>query len=196
MRTWVNALLALAIIFIGTLGSLSADDSGVYSFTVEDISGKPTPLSVYKGKVLLIVNTASRCGFTSQYNELEELYKRYKESGLEILGFPSNDFGNQEPGSNAEIQEFCKSKFGVTFPMFAKNSVRGEDKQPLYAYLTTKTKEDLRGEIEWNFEKFIVDRRGNVRGRFGSFTNPMSSRIIEKVEVLLNEASEPGAKVK
>ena len=129
----------------------------IYDFTMDNIKGEPVELSQYKGKVVLIVNTASKCGFTYQYDGLEELYQTYQDSGLVILGFPANNFLKQEPGTNEEIAEFCRLNYGVTFPMFSKISVKGEDIHPLYQYLTSKeTNPEFEGNISWNFNKFLI----------------------------------------
>lgn len=153
-----------------------------YDFQLESLGGKKVDLSGYKGKALLVVNTASRCGFTSQYQELQSLYDTYKSKGLVILGFPSNDFGGQEPGTNQEIANFCQKNFGVTFPMFSKGPVSGGAKQPLFKYLTEEVEPDLRGEVAWNFEKFLVDKKGKVVARFRSSVEPKSKPVIEAVE--------------
>ena len=154
---------------------------------VTDIHGQPINLATFKGRVVLIVNTASKCGFTTQYKALEELYEKYNQQGFVVLGFPSNDFGNQEPGSNEEIKTFCQKSFGVSFPMFSKGSVRGANKQELFKSLTESGTKGLRGEVSWNFEKFLVDRRGHLRARFSSFTTPTSGSLIEAIEKLLAE---------
>jgi glutathione peroxidase len=137
----------------------------VYSFKVEDSKGTLVDLSNYKGKTLLIVNVASKCGFTKQYTPLEALYEKYKDKGLVILGFPCNQFLNQEPGTNAEIQSFCQLKFGVTFPVFGKINVNGKDASPLYKYLKEQTGG---GAIKWNFNKFLLDKNGNIIKRYVS----------------------------
>jgi glutathione peroxidase len=155
---------------------------GIYDFQLETLSGKKASLSAYKGKALLIVNTASRCGYTPQYQELQSLYESYKGKGLVVLGFPSNDFGGQEPGSNQEIATFCQQNYGVTFPVFSKGPVSGEGKQPLFKYLTEETDENLKGEVNWNFEKFLVDKKGKVVARFRSSVEPKSKPVIEAVE--------------
>jgi len=142
-------------------GSLPAA-SGVYSFTLNSIDGKPAPLADYRGKVVLLVNVASRCGYTPQYSALESTYEKYKDQGFVILGFPANNFGAQEPGTNEEIKTFCSRKYSVSFPMYAKISVKGEDQAPLYTYLTKDTGAGIAGDIKWNFTKFLVDRQGNV----------------------------------
>ncbi|HQU49144.1 MAG TPA: glutathione peroxidase [Casimicrobiaceae bacterium] len=145
----------------------------LYDLTVDDIAGKPVRLSRYKGKVLLIVNTASECGFTPQYQGLEALYGKLHGKGLEILGFPCNQFGGQEPGSEKEIAAFCERNYGVTFPMFAKIDVNGAGASPLYQYLKSEKKGLLGSEaIKWNFTKFLVDREGNVVERYAPQTEP------------------------
>jgi len=154
----------------------------IYDFTVTTIDGQEKNLSDYRGKVLVIVNTASKCGFTGQYAGLETLYHRYHAQGLEILGFPANNFLRQEPGSDAEIKEFCTLKYAVTFPLFAKISVRGKDIAPLYEYLTKQS--PFKGAIQWNFTKFIVNREGIVIGRIGPRTDPLDA----SVEALLKTA--------
>src|ERR1700690_54774 len=137
--------------------------SSVYDFTLNALNGTPTPLANFKGKVMLVVNVASQCGYTPQYEGLQELYAKYKDQGLVIAGFPANNFGGQEPGSNEEIGAFCKSKFGVTFPMFSKISVAGKDKAPLYQFLTDKAAHPKTGgHIPWNFTKYLVERDGKV----------------------------------
>jgi glutathione peroxidase len=149
--------------------------AGIYDFKVNDIHGKPVKLDVYKGKVLLVVNTASKCGFTPQYKGLEALYRKLKPRGLEILGFPCNQFGGQEPGSEEEIESFCEVNYGVTFPLFAKVDVNGSGAAPLYAYLK-KARPGLLGSeaIKWNFTKFLVDREGNVVERYAPNAEPAS----------------------
>ena len=145
----------------------------LYDITVDDIHGKPVKLSRYKGKVLLIVNTASKCGFTPQFKGLEALYGKLHGKGLEILGFPCNQFGAQEPGSEAEIEQFCELNYGVTFPMFAKVDVNGESASPLYKHLKSSKKGMLGSEgIKWNFTKFLVDRNGEVVERYAPQTEP------------------------
>jgi glutathione peroxidase len=158
----------------------------VYNFTLPSIDGEPTSLSSYKGKVILLVNVASRCGFTPQYSALESLYEKYKDQGFVILGFPANNFGAQEPGTNAEIKSFCTLKYNVTFPMFAKVSVKGADTTPLYQYLTQQANPSVTGDIKWNFTKFLVDRQGKVVARFESPVKPDSPEVVEAVEKLLN----------
>ena len=160
--------------------------SSVHDFTLDTINGTPTSLANYKGKVMLIVNVASQCGYTYQYEGLQALYLKYKDQGLVVAGFPANNFGGQEPGSNAEIGAFCKSKFGVTFPMFSKISVAGKDKAPLYQFLTDKTAHPKTGgEIPWNFTKYLVDRNGKVLARFDAPVEPGSKELTSAIEAAL-----------
>lgn len=155
--------------------------SSVYEFTMNSIDGQPLPLSSFKGKVLLIVNVASFCGFTPQYEQLEAVYEKYKDQGFVIAGFPANDFGAQEPGTNEEIKSFCTRKFNVKFPIYSKISVKGPDKAPLYQYLT----ETAGGEIKWNFTKFLIDRNGKIIARFESPVKPDSPEVIAAIEKAL-----------
>ena len=156
----------------------------IYEIKVKTIDGKETTLEPYKGKVILIVNVASKCGFTRQYDGLESLYRKYKEEGLVVLGFPCNQFGSQEPGTEKEIQNFCRVNFGVTFPMFSKINVNGEETHPLYRYLKSEQAGILGTEaIKWNFTKFLIDREGKVIKRFGSSTTP--KEIQKDIEILL-----------
>ena len=169
---------------------VSAQKGGPLDFTVKTIDGKEQKLSDYNGKVVLLVNVASKCGLTPQYTALESTYEKYKDKGFVIVGFPANNFGGQEPGTNEQIKEFCTSKYNVTFPMMSKISVKGDDKHPLYQYLTEgKAGEDFAGDIEWNFAKFLVDRNGNVMARFGSRTTPDSAQVTGAIEKAL--AAEP-----
>jgi glutathione peroxidase len=155
-------------------------------FKVEDIKGKDANLAQYRGKVVMVVNVASKCGFTPQYEGLEALYKKYADRGFVILGFPANDFGKQEPGTNDEIQKFCKSKYDVTFPMMAKISTLGAEKAPIYKFLTEQpTAGDFAGDIAWNFNKFLIDRNGNVIARYGSPVKPGDKQITAEVEKAL-----------
>ena len=150
--------------------------NSVYDFTVKDINGEEFPLAQFKGKKLLIVNTASECGFTPQYADLQELYQQYKGK-LEILGFPANNFGGQEPGSNEDIKGFCQKNYGVEFTMAGKVSVKGDDIDPLFKYLTTVENESFTGDIKWNFEKFLIDENGKLVARYRSMTKPTSDKI-------------------
>jgi glutathione peroxidase len=160
-----------------------ANIPNIYDFTMDDIDGKPVNLSQYRGKVLLVVNTASLCGNTPQYSELEKMYETYQDKGFEILAFPANNFGQQEPGTNAEIKGFCLTKYSVSFPLFSKISVKGSDKHPLYQYLTEQS--PFPGEVEWNFQKYLIDRSGNVVARYYHRTKPLSDEIVRGVETAL-----------
>jgi glutathione peroxidase len=162
--------------------------SSVHEFTLDALNGTPAPLANFKGKVLLVVNVASQCGYTYQYEGLQALYAKYKDQGFVIAGFPANNFGGQEPGSNAEIGAFCKSKFGVTFPMYSKISVAGKDKAPLYQFLTDKAANPKTGgEIQWNFTKFLVDRNGKVIARFEPAVEPQAKEVTAAVEAALKK---------
>ena len=162
--------------------------SSVLEFTLSSIDGQPAPLSAYKGKVVMVVNVASKCGFTPQYKALEAVYEKYKDQGFVILGFPANNFMGQEPGSNEEIKTFCSRNYNVTFPMYSKLSVKGDDKAPLYQFLTDKaTNPNFGGEIRWNFTKFLVDRKGNVIARFEPPVTPDSDKVTEAIEQALKQ---------
>ncbi len=166
--------------------SLSAADSPkLYDIPLKDINGKDTALKDHKGQVLLIVNVASKCGYTPQYKGLEALHQKYKDKGLAVLGFPCNDFGAQEPGTNEEIKEFCSSKYSVTFPLFDKLHVKGAEQHPLYAELTGKTS-PFPGDVKWNFGKFLVSRDGKILKRFDSKVGPDSPELIAAVEAALS----------
>src|ERR1700686_2354052 len=168
------------------LAAAASAASSVHEFTLDALNGTPTPLANFKGKVMLVVNVASQCGYTYQYEGLAALDVKYKDQGLVVVGFPANNFGGQEPGSNAEIGAFCKSKFGVTFPMFSKISVAGQDKAPLYQFLTDKAANPKTGgEIPWNFTKYLVDRNGKVLARFDSPVEPESKELTSAIEAAL-----------
>ena len=158
----------------------------VHSFTLNDIDGNPLALSTFTGKVLLLVNTASMCGNTPQYEGLQTLYERYREKGLEILAFPANNFGKQEPGTNEEIKSFCYTKYALEFPLFSKISVTGEDMHPLYHYLTTQS--PFPGQIEWNFQKFLVNRQGEVIARYQPGLKPLSAQIVQDIQQALKKS--------
>lgn len=182
--------LATSLTLIAAL--LGAGDNAMagtaLDFTLPDIDGTPVALTAYTGKVLLIVNVASKCGFTPQYAELEALYRKYQGRGLVVLGFPANNFLWQEPGDNAEIKQFCTLRYNVTFPIFAKVSVKGGDITPLYEYLTRQnTTPEGPGKITWNFNKFLVDRQGRVVYRFGSRATPAAPEVVAAIEKLLAE---------
>jgi len=169
-------------------GGMSAAVKSIYDFTLKSIDGKPVSLSEYHGKVLLLVNVASKCGFTPQYAGLETLYEKYKGQGLVVVGIPANNFMAQEPGTNEEIKKFCTNKYNVTFPMMAKVSVLGPDKTPLYVFLTDKsTDPKLGGDIKWNFTKFLFDRNGNPVARFEPDVTPESPQVTAAVEAALKQ---------
>jgi glutathione peroxidase len=160
--------------------------SGPLDFVVKDIDGKDVNLAGFKGKVVMIVNVASKCGNTPQYAGLEKLYKTYKDQGFVILGFPANNFGRQEPGTDLQIKQFCTGKYNVTFPMMSKISVNGDDQAPLYKFLTEKqTDGDFAGDIDWNFAKFLIDRNGNVMARFTNSTKPDTKIVTGAIEKAL-----------
>jgi glutathione peroxidase len=155
--------------------------SSVHEFTLTSIDGKPAPLSAYKGKVVMLVNVASKCGYTPQYTGLQSLYDKYKDRGLVIVGVPANNFGGQEPGTNEEIATFCSRNYNVTFPLTSKVSVKGADMVPLYGYLT----ENTGGDIKWNFTKILVDKNGKILQRFESKVTPDSPELVSAVEKAL-----------
>jgi glutathione peroxidase len=195
------ALTALAVLVVTSVAvALTWDDSGalkdgekmteksVLDFTMKSINGDDVKLDTYSGKVLLLVNVASKCGYTSQYRGLESLYRKYNEQGLVVMGFPANNFLWQEPGTNEEIKTFCTTKYNVTFPMFAKISVKGGEIHPLYKFLTSKqTNPEFSGTISWNFNKFLVDRAGKVVARFSSKDEPESEKVVQAIEQALKK---------
>lgn len=180
--------ISLLILGVGWLLSSSAlfSASSVYDFALPSIDGSDAPLGQFKGKVLLLVNVASQCGYTPQYAGLEALYEKYKDQGLVVIGFPANNFGAQEPGTNEEIKSFCTRTYHVSFPMYAKVSVKGGDKTPLYHYLTEEANPKTKGEIGWNFTKFLVDRNGKVIARFESKITPDDPALTGAVEKALS----------
>lgn len=182
MKT-LTIILFLGLTFFAGQEVQAMRMANVHSFTVETIDGERKNLADYKGQVLLIVNTASKCGFTKQYKPLETLYQTYRDRGFVVLAFPSNDFMGQEPGSNAEIKQFCEIKYKTTFPVFAKTSVKGKDINPLYQYLTQSS--SFPGEISWNFNKILVNAEGDVVVRFGSSTDPLDKALIAELEKVL-----------
>lgn len=162
-------------------------DKTIYQFTLNDISGKPVSLEAYKGKVVLIVNVASECGLTPQYESLQALYDKYESKGLVILGFPANNFGAQEPGSDAQIQSFCKLNYGVTFPMFSKISVKGEDQDPLYQFLCSKEKNGVTdADVRWNFQKFLIGKNGQLLEVIAPTTTVEDANVLQSIEAALN----------
>jgi glutathione peroxidase len=187
-KTIVSLMTAMMIAGIptGMAKTGTVADSGIYSFTMKNIDGTDVPLSSFKGKVLLVVNTASKCGFTPQYKDLEALYRKYKERGLVILGFPANNFARQEPGTDAEIKTFCTTTYDITFPMFSKISVKGKEQHPLYRFLTSEsTDPKFAGDVKWNFTKYLIDRNGNIIGKFGSSVKPLSDDLVGAIESAL-----------
>jgi glutathione peroxidase len=178
----MRLLHALAPLFL--LALVNAPAASLYDVALKDIDGQPASLAPYKGKVMLIVNVASKCGFTPQYKELEELSVRFKDQGLVVLGFPCNQFGAQEPGTNAEIKEFCSLTYGVNFPLFDKLEVNGPGRHPLYDQLTGETS-PFPGKIGWNFTKFLVGRDGKILHRFDSKVKPGSPEMLAAVEAAL-----------
>ena len=178
---------ALPCLSVVSAADAAKKPTSVLDFHVKDIDGKDVDLAKYKGKVFLIVNTASQCGLTPQYKDLEAIYEKYKDKGFEILAFPANEFGKQEPGSNEEIKEFCSTKYKVSFPLFSKIVVKGKGIDPLYDYLTSnETNPKFAGEIPWNFTKFLVDRKGEVIARFKP-NKPLSKKIETAIEKALAE---------
>jgi glutathione peroxidase len=184
------ALLLAAFALSAVPFAVSAADAkkpaSVLEFKVQDIDGKAVDLAKFKGEVLLIVNTASKCGYTPQYQGLEAVYEKYKRQGFSVLAFPANEFGYQEPGSDAEIKQFCSAKFSVTFPLFSKIVVKGEGTHPLYQFLTSKeTDPNFAGDIPWNFAKFLVNRKGEVIARFAPDDKPEGGKVTKAIEAAL-----------
>ena len=163
---------------------MTSTDS-IYDFTLENIDGETFTLEEYKGKVILIVNVASKCGYTPQYEGLQAIYEKHKDEGLVIVGFPANNFAGQEPDTNENIKQFCTLNYGVSFPMAAKVSVKGDDQAELFKYLTSQDNDDFTGDIKWNFEKFLIDREGNLQRRFRSSVKPESRKMRKALEKLL-----------
>jgi len=189
MTTWESGLL-LAGVVAACVTSASGEEkaSSALDFKAKSISGQDVNLTDYKGKVVLIVNVASKCGYTPQYEGLESVYEKYKEQGLVVLGFPCNQFLWQEPGNDAQIAEFCSAKYGVKFPMFSKIEVNGSNAAPLYKYLTSiDTKPAKKGKISWNFEKFVVGKDGQVVGRFTPGTEPDAKELVSVIEAELKK---------
>ncbi len=178
------------ILIRGGLTMADATPKALFDFSARDIDGPTVSLATWSNQVALVVNVASRCGFTGQYAGLERLYRKYKERGFVVLAFPANDFLGQEPGTDAEIKEFCTSKYDVTFPLFSKISVKGDAIHPLYQWLvSSEASGEHAGPISWNFNKFLLDRRGRVMGRFGSRTAPEDKTLVDAIEAAL--AAEP-----
>lgn len=202
MKSRSVLVLCLGALALGaTLARAAADaappeDSpppeSLLGFEARRLSGAVEPLDTYRGQVLLVVNTASKCGFTPQYEGLQALYERYRERGFQVLGFPSNDFREQEPGSDAEIGAFCRANYGVEFPMFSKVRVKGADAHPVYAWLTSRPA-PIGGPVEWNFQKYLTDREGRVVARFSPRTEPLDAEITDAIERLLTEEAPASA---
>ena len=181
-------IMVLTIVIMSYLFSGGKNMKHFYDFTVKDIMGNEIKLDTYKDKVILVVNVASKCGFTPQYEGLQKIYEKYQDQNFVILGFPANNFMGQEPGTNQEIKQFCTVNFGVTFPLFAKISVRGKDIHPLYAFLIGKeTNPNFSGRITWNFNKFLLNRKGECINRFPSKIKPQDPELIETLEKALKE---------
>ena len=196
MNRYARPLVLVAL--LASTASLFAGDSEqkkdvppALDFEMKTIDGEPVHLSEYHGDVVLMVNTASECGYTPQYAGLQKLHEKYNERGLSVLAFPANNFGGQEPGDNEQIQRFCKTNYGVTFDLFAKVSVKGKDQCELYRYLTgEETNPDFAGPVKWNFEKFLLNREGEVIARFRSKAKPTGERMVEAIEQALAEKPE------
>jgi glutathione peroxidase len=183
----VRKLFLTLMVFLAS-GMMAANAASIYSFTMKSIDGQPVSLKAYKGKVVLLVNVASKCGFTPQYAGLEALYEKYKGRGLVIIGVPANNFAQQEPGTNEEIKSFCSRKYNVTFPMMSKVSVLGDDETPLYRSLTDKSADPkFGGDIKWNFTKFLFGRNGNLVARFEPPVKPDSTEVQSAVESALGK---------
>ena len=185
MRKFVLTLILCFAALVWALPS-SAQSKNIYDFTMKSIDGDQVNLGSFKGKVVLLVNVASKCGYTPQYTALESVYEKYKDRGFVIVGVPANNFMQQEPGTDAEIKTFCSRKYNVTFPMMSKVSVKGDDKTPLYQYLTDSSlNPKFGGDIKWNFTKFLIDRNGDIVARFEPATTPDSAEVTSAIESTL-----------
>ncbi len=200
MRVIPNARTILVVGILFSPASMSAEESkppspttqpaapmSFHSMTVKDIDGNDVSLSKYEGNVCLVVNVASKCGLTPQYEGLEALFRKYKDQGFRILAFPANNFGQQEPGPNDEIKKFCQGKYNVTFDLFAKISVKGDDQAPLYQFLTKHPDSAIAGDIQWNFQKYLVGRDGRVMAKFEPRTKPSDEKLTAAIEKALSE---------
>ncbi|MDP8243150.1 MAG: glutathione peroxidase [Candidatus Hinthialibacter antarcticus] len=185
LSTVFACALAAVMVVAGVAVASEKEHKSVHEFTMKDINGKELKLEKFKGKVVLLVNVASKCGYTKQYKPLQELYGKYKEKGLVIVGLPANNFGGQEPGSDKEILEFCTEKFDVSFPMLSKVSVKGDDTHPLVSYLNKQENPDFKGDINWNFEKYLIGKDGKLLHRFRSKTEPLSEDMTKAIEKAL-----------
>lgn len=187
----IAAALTLALVggtAMQTAAAEKNDKAGVLNFEMKSLAGKPVELSKYQGKVVLIVNVASQCGLTPQYQQLQKLHDKYSDKGLVVLGFPANEFGKQEPGTDGEIAQFCQKNYGVTFDMFSKVVVKGEGQCPLYQFLTSKeTNPKFAGEIKWNFEKFLVNKNGEIINRFDPPVKPDAPEVVSAIEAELGK---------
>ncbi len=181
MKIFVSLLILIATI------TMPNKDSAFYNFNVENIDGDQVSLKQYKGKVVLVVNVASKCGYTPQYEGLQKIYNTYKDKDFVILGFPANNFNGQEPGTDKQIKQFCTLEYGVDFPMFSKISVKGDDQAELFTYLTSQPNIDFEGEIKWNFEKFLINKEGVVQRRFRSKIEPESEELVSAIEQELKQ---------
>lgn len=176
-------LFALSVVLMSCALTSDVSEASIHSFKVKDINGKQFDFASLKGKKILVVNTASECGYTPQYEQLEALYQKYKGSNFVVVGFPANDFGAQEPGTNDEIASFCKKNYGVTFPMMSKITVKGDKMEPIYAFLTKKEQNGvLDSSVKWNFQKYLIDESGKLVKMFGSGTNPLDAEITNWIE--------------
>ncbi len=186
----IAAVLLLGVLTINSVHgtrTMPVEQEHIYEFSMKTIDGEDRSLAAYKGKVLLIVNVASKCGYTPQYEGLQALYEKYKDTGLMILGFPANNFMWQEPGTDEEIAQFCSLEYGVTFDMFSKVSVKGSDQHPLYRFITTHPA--VEGPVKWNFQKYLVNRKGEPVSKFMSGTEPLDDELLQAVEALLSESA-------
>jgi glutathione peroxidase len=185
-RLFVSTFALLVAAPLALAFAQDAKSGNIHAFTLKNIDGEEISLADYKGKVVLLVNVASKCGLTPQYEGLQALYEKYKDKGLVVVVVPANEFGNQEPGTNAQIKEFCKLNYDVTFPMLSKIVVKGLGIHPLYAHLTSKeSNPKFAGDIAWNFTKFLVDKDGNVIARFEPRTTPDSDEVVKAIEAAL-----------
>jgi len=178
-------LLLTIFLTLSLSNNIMITNESIYDFPLTDIDGNEMTLEAYKGNVLLIVNVASKCGYTPQYEGLQTIYEEFKDDGLVVIGFPANNFRGQEPGTNEDIKQFCRLEYGVEFPMAAKVSVKGDDQTPLFTYLTSLENQDFDGDIKWNFEKFLIDREGNLIRRFRSSVKPESETLTSAIKSLL-----------
>src|SRR5215510_2687312 len=180
----MKTMLSLSMLFVFALAMNTRAEPNLADIPLKDINGKDTSLKAYKGQVLLIVNVASKCGYTPQYKSLEATYRKYKSQGFEVLGFPCNQFGGQEPGTNEEIKQFCSSKYDVTFPLFDKLDVKGANQHPLYVALSGKDS-PFPGDVKWNFGKFLVGRDGKIIKRFEPKVKPDDKEVTEAIEAAI-----------